>query len=182
MVLKLELLLVDAMIVIYSHKSGVWNELRSGCRVAVPATIINEAKFFRSKRRAKQDIDLRCQVEREEIDCFEATAEEVDAAIRDFVPAFSETIDDGEKEALGILVGGRFPGYMYCTADTPAMQAAAMLGVGDRLISMERVVLNLGLKRLLTEALPPYFSEDTLRHHLQIGQVRRITGEYFKPH
>ena len=172
-------LLLDADIFIYAHQPGIWEALKSKCRVAVPATVVREAQFFKSGREGKKGIDLQRQAQSREIDCLEATAEQVESAIGDFAAAFTEQLHDGEKEALGLLVGRAYQCH-YCTGDINAIQAAGMLDLAGSMVSLETVVNVLGLKHNLKRKLPFPLREETLTHHIRTGKERRITRESFK--
>lgn len=173
-------LLLDADIVIKAYQLGIWDSLKRRCRIAVVAIVAyQEAKYFKSGR-GTQQIRLSEQVAGREVCCLEATAEELICAVADFASAFTDALHDGEKEALALLVGGRFPEYSFCTGDINAIQAAGMLGVDSHLVSFETLIKELGLGTSLRNPLPPPLTEATLRHHIEMGKTRRITREYFK--
>lgn len=171
-------LLLDAVIVILAYQANVWTRLKRRHRVAVPATVSVEARFARSES-GPAPIHLQREADCGEIDCLDATADELLRAVSDFVPSFVEGLHGGELEALALLYGGRFPDYLFCTADVPAIEAAAMLGLGSRLISWEDLLRALGA--LPSRPLPRFLRTETLQRHTRIGETRRVTGEYFLP-
>jgi hypothetical protein len=69
---KPKLLLLDADIVITAHELGIWQQLKADYRVAIPATIVREARYFKSEKGGRS-ITLQAEIDRGEIDCLEAT-------------------------------------------------------------------------------------------------------------
>jgi hypothetical protein len=173
---KPNLLLLDADIVIIAHGLGIWEQLKVAYRIAVPATIVREARYFRSER-GRSGINLQAEIDRGEIDCLEATADELISTFKDFDSSFSEGIDAGEKEAIALINRGRYADYAFCTGDTVAMAAIGMLNLGNASIAFEDVVHG---ARISGVRLRASLSNRTHRDHVQKGKTRRITGEGFK--
>jgi hypothetical protein len=99
----------------------------------------------------------------------------MEKAVAQFDPVFREGLHDGEIEALAYLSGTEVE-MDYCTADGGAIYAAVMLGLGERLVSLESVLRTAGLQRQLAVE----FCEEHLRRHREIGSRKRITGEGFR--
>jgi hypothetical protein len=176
---QLKLLLLDADVVIRCHMLGIWQPLKSCCRIALPATVVDEAQFFKSSK-GSASIDLPSQVGKNEVERLEGSIDELLAAVDQFVPSFCDGLHDGEKEALGLLIGGRFSFDAFCTGDTNAIVAASMLGHWDTLISLETLVARLGLRAKLQGPIPAHMSERSLRYQIEVGKQNRITRLYFK--
>ena len=173
---KTRLLLLDADIVITAHVLGIWAQLKTAYRIAVPATIVREARYF-SSGQGRGSISLQAEIDRGEIDCLEATAEELISTFKDFDPSFSAGIDAGEKEAIALVNCGRCPNYSFCTGDTVAMAAIGMLDLGNASIAFEDVVHGAKISGVRPR---PSLSNKTHHAHVQKGKTRRITGEGFK--
>ena len=59
---KTKLLLLDADIVITAHELGIWEELKTAYRIAVPATIVREARYFKSENGGRS-ISLQAEID-----------------------------------------------------------------------------------------------------------------------
>jgi hypothetical protein len=173
---KTNLLLLDADIVIIAHTLGIWEQLRTAYRIAVPATIVREARYFRSER-GGGGINLQSEIDRDEIDCLEATADELISTFKDFDSSFSAGIDSGEKEAIALINRGRCAEYALCTGDTVAMAAIGMLDLSNASMAFEDVVRGAKISGVRLRAS---LSSKTFHDHVQKGKTRRITGEGFK--
>jgi hypothetical protein len=176
---QLKFLLLDADVVIRCHALEIWPSVKACCRISLPATIVSEVQFFKSERENKS-IDLPSQVTNGEIDCLDATVAELSGVVEQFVPSFCDGLHGGEKEALGLLIGGRFEFDAFCNGDTNAIVAAAMLGCGDKVISLESVVTKLGLKSRLGGRIPNHMTDRSVAHHVAVGKEYRITRMYFR--
>ena len=170
------LLLLDADMVITAHASGIWAQLKAAYRIAVPATIVKEARYFKSQQ-GRGSINLQAEIDRGEIDCLEATADELISTFKDFDSSFAAGIDAGEKEAIALVNCGRCPEHAFCTGDTVAMAAIGMLDLGNASIAFEDVVSGAKISGFRPRAS---LSSKTLDDHIKKGKIRRITGEGFK--
>jgi hypothetical protein len=157
-------------------KLGIWEQLKTAYRIAVPATIVREAWYFRSER-GRSGINLQAEIDRGEIDCLEATADELISTFKDFDSSFSAGIDAGEKDAIALVNRGRYADYVFCTGDTVAMAAIGMLDLGNASIAFEDVVRGAKISEVRLRAS---LSNKTFHDHVKKGKTRRITGEGFK--
>ena len=173
---KPKLLLLDADIVISAHELGIWEELKRAYEIAVPATIVREARYFESER-GHSSIRLQAQIDQGEIKCLEATADELISTFKNFENSFLAGIDAGEKEAITLVNCGKCAEYVFCTGDTVAMAAIGMLDLGNASIAFEDVVRGAKLNAV---RLHVSLSSKTHRSHIEKGKTRRITGEGFK--
>ena len=172
---KPKLLLLDADIVITAHELGIWQQLKAVYRVAIPATIVREARYFKSEKGGRS-ITLQAEIDRGEIDCLEATADDLISTFKDFNPSFLAGIDPGEQEGIALINCGRYAEASFCTGDTVAMDAIGMLDLGNASVAFEDVVR--GAK--ITIRLRASLSNKTHYDHVGKGKTRRITGEGFK--
>ena len=173
---KPKLLLLDADVVIEAHKLDVWEALKKAFSIAVPATIVREARYFKSSK-SGQGINLQKQIDVGEITCIEATANEILAAFENFDPIFVQGLDDGEKEGIAIIRSEKNPDCVFCTGDTNAVEAVGMLAIENHSISFEGV---LQVAKLTVSRVRPSMTLKAHEHHIHKGKTRRITGEYFK--
>jgi hypothetical protein len=173
---KPKLLLLDADVVIEAHKIGAWQALKQAFSIAVPATIVREARYFKSSR-GSHGINLQAQIDAGEITCIDATATEILTAFENFDSIFVQGIDDGEKEGIAIVHSGKSPDCVFCTGDTNAVEAVGMLAIEHRSVSFEAI---LKLAKFTVQRVRPSMTIKAHDDHVQRGKTRRITGEYFK--
>jgi hypothetical protein len=173
---KPKLLLLDADVVIEAHKLGAWEALKKAFSIAVPATIVREARYFTSSE-GRQGINLQREIDAGEITCIDATASEILATFENFDPVFMQGIDDGEKEGIAIIRFEKSEDCVFCTGDTNAVEAIGMLALDNRSVSFETV---LQMAKVTVTRVRPSMTIKAHADHVQKGRVRRITGEYFK--
>lgn len=173
---KPNLLLLDADVVIEAHKLGVWGALKKSFSIAVPATIVREARYFKSAK-GSGGIDLQKEIDAGEVICIEATAEEIANTFQNFDSVFMQGIDDGEKEGIAIIRTGKAPDCLFCTGDTNAIEAIGMLAIEHSSVSFEGA---LQTARLSVPRVRRSMTTSAHRDHVEKGKTRRITGECFK--
>lgn len=171
-------LLLDADVIVYAHQFEVWERIKGAYHVHVSATVIDEARYFKS-RGGRRDIDLKAQEAAGEIARLDADAVDVALTFKDFDPTFLAALHDGEKEAITILRARVDSGLAFCTGDVVAIQSVAMLGLSGSCLSFEELLQKAGSppSRL---RLPAALAKKAHDHHLSLGKTRRITGECFK--
>ncbi|MBZ5513902.1 MAG: hypothetical protein LAN62_03475 [Acidobacteriia bacterium] len=174
---KPKLLLLDADVIVFAHQFGVWAGLVSAYEVHVPATVIEEAKFFISKD-GRKSIDLKADEAAGRIRRLETTATRIFETFKDFEPTFLAALHDGEKEAIAILMTEAESGLVFCTGDIIAVQSVGMLGLCESCLSFEEVLRLAGLLKLVSGLGPP-LRKSTTEFHLEKGKTRRTTGECF---
>lgn len=173
---KPKLLLLDADVVIEAHKIGIWVMLKKAFSIAVPATIVHEARYFKSST-GSHGINLQKEISRQEITRLDATASEILATFSDFDSVFLQGIDDGEKEGIAIIRFEKSPDCLFCTGDTNAVEAIGMLAIDHRSISFEEV---LRLAKITGTRVRPSMTIKAHKEHVEKGRKRRISGECFK--
>ena len=159
---KPRLLLLDADIVITAHSLGIWEQLKAAYEIAVPATIVREARYFQSVR-GSGSIGLQAEIDRNEIRCLEGTADELIATFKNFETSFLQGIDAGEREAISLISSGRCNGYVFCTGDTIAMNAIGMLDLGGSSMSFETVLRSAKIDIRLRASCPTRPTRATLK-------------------
>lgn len=146
------------------HADGIWQRLTSACEIAVPETVVRESRFH-SKDLAgfSEPIDLWAQERAGTIAVLSGTAEDVLRVHGRFAGWFLELIQEGEIEALALLLFRDDLRADLCTGDGAAIQAAAMLGLGDKVVALEEVLRELGLSRALDHQFTREFAKKALR-------------------
>lgn len=171
---KPQCVLLDANVVIKAHELGIWLQLTERYELILPGTVIrDEARYFKTAKRVRKPIRLQELVAKGEITELIATAEELASVHAVFSSWFLETLDPGEAEALALLKANKAPGAHFCTSDAPAIKALAMIRMSKQGISMETLLVKVGLKKNLERQ----YTEDFFRTNIRLGQIAQVTGE-----
>lgn len=170
--------MLDADVIVFANEYGVWGQLKASYDIHVPATVIDEAKFFESNDTRKR-IDLKAEEKAGQIKRSESTAIDIQETFENFEATFLAALQDGEKEGITILREKSESGMVFCTGDTAAIQAVGMIGLGDACISFEKMLEFAGTPKLIRPLLPS-LTEKSHCFHLKRGKERRVTGECFK--
>ena len=172
---KPKYVLLDANVIIKAYELSIWDRMLESITIYVPSIVVhNEALFFSKEiDRIPQEINLPRLVTEEKIIELTASAEELQSVYSMFDSVFNLSLHAGESEALALLLAEKAGDAHFCTGDKKAIQALAMLDLGDRGISMENLLKKIGMQR----ALPAEYCENFFKRHLSIGHQNRITGE-----
>lgn len=167
-------LLLDACVIIKAHEIKVWDSLMERATVAVSSIVARDEVLFYSDEEGMipPGIDLPKLISEDRISELAAGLEELQSLRAVFDKNFNAGLDDGEAESLALLHSGKAEGYLYCSSDKVAIQGLAMLGLSDCGISMEQMLLSVGLQK----SLPREYRDEFFQKHLQLGQQQRITG------
>ncbi|MBI2908721.1 MAG: hypothetical protein HYX92_13850 [Chloroflexi bacterium] len=170
---KLNCVLLDANIVIETHELGIWEELLDSVTVTLPSVVIDrEARYFFDPLAGASGIALRRLLAEGRLHVIEATGGELLDLSNQFDRVFIERIDEGEAEALSVLMAGRLPGYLFCTADAPAIRALALLDMAERGTSLQRLLSSVGL----TKRVEAQYTDEFFKRVLEEGQRMRLQG------
>ena len=173
-------LLVDANIVIETHKLKVWEPLCHSYEVAAPSIVIrDEARiYFKERHYQGFPILLQQQVKEGSIKEWEISKEEKTKLLANFDAITRLTkLDPGEIEALACLNTRREQDVAFSTADKAAIQALAMLDMTNLGLSLEAALKAIGLNKTLTHE----YRDDYFQKHLKIGFENRLTGKGLSP-
>ncbi len=167
-------LLLDAVIVIETHRLSVWEALLARGSLAVPSVVAHDEAFFYDSELSEvpRPIHLPTLIRDGKIQELSAAADELRAVAQIFDRVFLEGLHEGEMEALALLQGGRYA-LKFCTADKMAIHALAMMDRAEDGISLETVLQQAGLQKPLERQ----FTQEYFTAHLTRGSQRRITGE-----
>jgi len=171
---NLKLLLLDANVIIKAHKLGIWQLLIERAEIVVPSIIARDEALYYSLEEGQipTSINVPLLIDAGKIKEFSASLEELDELQSKFDREFVEHIHPGEREALALLFAGRLPDYYFCSGDAKAIQTAAMLRLGEQIVSLEKTLKSLGLEKKLEF----WFSEDFCKKQLDIGHQNLIQG------
>lgn len=167
--------LSDANIIIDAHVLGIWDQLVTQCKMFTTRYIEkNEARYFRS-RYGRISINLKKQIQSGYITVLAATGKDTDQLYRTFEKWFLESLDPGEIEALALILAGKTEGAIFCTTDSPAIMALAMLNRASQGISFEKLLERTGF-RSLRKKLHYRHSQTFFKQYINKGAQNFVTG------
>lgn len=169
--------LLDANVIIEAHACGAWAYLREQVILIVPSTVLAEATHYVERETGMRvEIHLQPAVQQGRIREISATAEQLAALLGRFDPVFIQRMDQGEAEALALLLAGDLDDLtdcFFCSADGPAIRALNLLSMPERGISLESLLRQAGLERRLARP----FDERFFREMQARGAEEFIRGE-----
>lgn len=163
-------LLLDACAIEHANVIGKWQEICVHCEVAVPSIVALKevVPYLDSETGEVSQVDLEPLLESGQVRQIAATEIELGDVIRALRGIVG--LDEGEHEALALLLSGGLPDYSFCTSDKAAIQAAAILALRERMISLEEVLRRIGHAK----ELPHQCTDAFLKRWLVKGSELRI--------
>lgn len=174
-------ILADADVIIELHSLGIWDQFTIQCKVVTTDYIQqNEAKYFKSNRgNFTVAIDLSSYIQNGQISTLSANASDLVPIYETFNTLFLDTLDQGEIEAIALIIAGKNQNAILCSGDGPAIQAMAMIGKSAAVISLQKVLEKTGFTRSV-RSLQHNFLEDNFEKHKSQGSQKLITGSGLK--
>lgn len=171
----MDLILLDADVIIDLHSLGHWKKVTRIHQVYVPSIILHkEVYHYTNSEGIQHPIDLEHEVGNSihEIAC--DSSELFDFSER-FDSVFQTEIHAGEEEALILL--SKNERLRFCTCDKSAIKALALLDLAERGISFERLlkISGVSIKRLEYRQTETYFKQ-----WLKEGSIMKIQGRGIK--
>lgn len=149
--MKSRLVIFDAVIIIAAFEGDFWNSLVSQFKIHVPSIVLREATHYRDKNRQRIAIDMQTYVQQGKVIELTATAREIQTLQEKVNPNFMDRIDDGELEALALLMSGKYNDYRFCTSDTRAIKSMSSLSLGAFGVSLEELLDEIKLRKKLPD-------------------------------
>lgn len=150
--MKSRLVILDANVIIRAFAGKFWTALTNHYDIYVTSIVLRTEVYFYLDANGQQiPIDLNVEVQAGKIKELTATSTEIADLVNKVNPNFMDRIDEGEQEALALLLTGRFDGYRYCTGDTRAIKALASLSLGSMGVSLEELLIGIGQKTKLPD-------------------------------
>jgi hypothetical protein len=173
-VMMLKCVLLDANIIIESHKVGVWEKLTEKVEIVVSSIVAHKEALFYSEVEGKipEPIHLKQLIQDGKIKEISASPEEIADFLNYFDRVFVFGLDDGEIESLALIKSEKIKDTLFCSSDGPAIQALAMIGHSDAGISMEMLLKETGLQK----NIECQFSDAFFQKHLKKGTENLIQG------
>ena len=132
-------MLVDANVIIESHRIGAWRALAGGYRLETVEDCVAETQTGFQLRRAEQSIaigELRASLAGEHLVGHRERAELL-------VQIEGIALDRGE-ESLWAHALGRDDDWFLCGPDRASLRCGVRLGLGDRIVSLEALLEGVG--------------------------------------
>lgn len=177
---KLQLLILDAGVVIKLHELGLWNKVIERCDVYLSSIVAyREVRYHQAENDEwGQDIDLSSAIASQQIKVFELVHTELAAFRSRFDESYFAGLDDGEAESLAYLVSRTEP-FLVSSGDAIVYKVLGNLNRGEQGISLEEILASCGLSCRLdgfqyTQAFRERLSQQGARDMIQgIGRKSR---------
>ncbi len=147
MLVKFNLLLLDANVVIYLFELGLWDTLVGRCDIHLARAVKEESIFWEDDEGVCHNIDWSGYEEAGRITVFDVPLSKVRTFYERFDRVYSEKLDPGETEALAYLVDSDNEECLISSADKIVFRILGNLGLSDRGISLEEIFGKLGMRR-----------------------------------
>ena len=168
---KLNLLILDANVVIHLHEFGIWSKLISVCDVHLPRTVVDESNFYEEDGQ-RQYIDLSDDITEKRVTVFDVSLSDIQTFRNQFDALYVGGLDPGETEALAYLCKSSQP-LMISSGDAIVYRVLGRLNRGDQGISLEEILQKVGLQR---GQLPHSCTRAFRDHFTQAGATDAIQG------
>ena len=141
---KLNLLILDANVIIHLHDAGIWKRFIDTCDVHLPETVVEEAAFHDDDH-GRHYIDLSDDIASGRVATFAVSL----AALRVFRSRFDslyiDQLDPGELEALAYLCDAEEQ-FLISSGDAIVYRVLGRWSRGDQGISLEEILTKIGLQ------------------------------------
>jgi hypothetical protein len=167
--------LVDAMIVIALHEHDAWDQVIDKCGIAVSSIIAYDEARFHSQDPLgfSRRIDLPGEIAAGRITELSAPAGDMARCRDKFDSVLAPLLHAGELECLALLTDDANDKYSFCTAEKAALLAVALLGLGDRCMSLEALLKLIGLQKPLSVQ----YTDAWMKDKLDKGRESRMYGQ-----
>lgn len=170
----MNILLLDADVIIDLHRLGIWEQIIKGNQVKISSIILrDEAYFYEDEHGKRHNFDL---LKDAGIKFQEASIEAV--AMRVFIEQFDRNIQEelhpGELEALSIIQNDK--SLHFCTSDKMAIKVIAIIGSSSQGISFEELLKTSGI----TKKLEYKHTNEYFKKYLREGSIIRIQSGRIK--
>ena len=170
---KFRFLLLDAGIIIGAHELGVWDHLIQKCAVTVTRTVKDQETYYWSDEQdIGHEIDLMRDVEGGRINCVDVPLSQVGEFRKIFDPTYLDRMDPGESDSLAFFFS-KTEEWFIASADSIVFKVLGCLGLGERGVSLEGILQQVGLGRNVKEWK---YTEEFRRKYTLKGQQDGLTG------
>jgi len=176
---RLRSVILDANIVIYLHQLGIWPQVVGRCEIILARTVAEQEVLFYEIDEERHEIDLAKDITESRVQVVDVVASEVVKFRSRFDPLYLEGLHAGETESLVYLARNPQLEAHVCSADKVVFRVLPHLRLADRGISLEELLGQIGLARLLPYMYSRVFGERWTRQGEQdwIGGIGTQRGE-----
>ena len=160
------------MVVSELHAQGIWARFVRTAEVVLPAIVADEAHCYTAEDGTVRPTHIDDDIAAERVTVLDCDTEELQSILRRFDKVLQERLHLGEIQALVLLVKWEGDPPLFCTADFKAIEATCLLGLAERLVSMETMLSSVGLPR----QLKTQYREATFKRLVQRAASARIQG------
>lgn len=165
----LRCLLLDADVIIYLFEIGLWSAFTNRFDVYVSSTVIHEVTHYQDNFGTRIPIDL----EDEDIRILSMDAEKSHRVVYSKIDRNSgPDLHMGEIESIALLMEEENEDLTLCTGDAGAIIAVCLLGAKERIISLEEILTQGGMKKKIRRQ----FKKQWMKHWKKRGEVNLIQG------
>lgn len=132
-------LLCDAVAIIEAFKNKIWEHLISHHEIYTGSIVAKTEAIYYEDEFEKHYIDLTPYMKENKIQIISASSRELEVILHK-VYEYRLDIDAGETECLALMQKREYSGLYFCTGDAAAVKSAYVLGVSDRLVSLEKCI------------------------------------------
>jgi len=166
---KLNLLLLDADVVIDAHRLHIWDKLLSKNKIHIGSIVLRaEVHYYIDSEGKRKKIDLLPQLGAGKITELSASLAEQRVLRKRFDRVLGPKLGLGEIESLVIVQ--KTPDLTFCTFDHAAIIALVLLDMGNRGVSFETVLKQCGLSRRLERK----HSEERFKRIVKRAHLMRV--------
>lgn len=157
--------MLDAGPIIKLFQLEIWDEFITKCDVTITRTVAEETKYASLEF---EDICINLDVYEEKslIKIIDVELSNVKAFHDKFDLSYKTNIHDGEKETLAFLYNST-DDWLVCAADGAVFRTLGLLARAEQGISLEEVLIRIGLSRQLEWKYTKKFREKYIR----IGKI-----------
>lgn len=171
---KPKIFLLDAGPVIRLHELGLWDAVVDRTELIPPGIVARQEAHFWLAAEGRRSIDLVAEASGDRIRIVDVDVSDLATTRAIFDSSITDSVHEGELEALTVLRLCAGPMPRFCTADRLATIALCLLGFADAAISLQALLGEIGLAR---DVGPRWYTEVAMQSWLNEGRRRSITRE-----
>lgn len=163
---KLNLLILDANVIIHLHDAGIWTKFIEVCDVHLPETVVDEAAFHDDEDDERHYIDLSDDISQGRVKTFSVPIGDLQRFQSKFDSLYIDQLDPGELEALAYLCDSNET-FLISSGDAIVYRVLGRLSKGDQGISLEEILTKVGLQQSLPRQFTKQFRESLTQQGFQ---------------
>jgi len=166
----LKYLLLDADVTIYLHEIDLWKAFKKRFEIYVSATVADEEVRFYPDKFGKH---IPIKLSTEKVELLEMDAAKANNIVYSIIDkSTGPDIHIGEIESFALIIEKQFENLKLCTGDGAAIKAACLLGIKERIISLEEAMTRGGMKKKIKR----HFTKDAMKKWKKKGEINLIQG------